>query len=324
MEYYMIAILSFVHRHKNIIVRIVAGLVLLFLLLFVIRGLRKPAEVVQINPRNQVIFVPEEVIVYKEIIKYLPAKHRRVAKDALDSAKKNGVDVGQLGIGESTTESVGEGTVTVSTIPFGTSSQLAFTPFTFTDGWRLWLESDGVIDPTTQKVKGTYTLKQQFVITHTMGRDANNLLTNEIKLFQMGKDGKPAELDIDSFYTIATKVSDTRPRPKFYMKPTLQGGVAVLPNTVQSPTGEVSVAFSASIPWWKRGTTRAVETTRYAYLSPTATFNNSDITVGISPISFNFGTVKHLPVTDLWSSPYIGVSLKNNQKKIGIVFGTTF
>lgn len=318
----MTKFVTFVVQHRTLLMRGVAAVALLILLVFIVRGLRKPAEVIQVNPKTQVIFVPK--IIYRDIDRYLPPKSRGPAKEALDSAKKNGTNVDQLGVGNAESTSVGEGTVTITTLPLTGSTPLVVQPFTFTDGWRLKLTSDGIVNPSTKTVKGTYELTQRFVITNTVGRDRNNLLTSDIKLFELDQHDTPREIDMTSSYTIATKASDTRPRAKFYVKPTLQGGVAVLPGSTQTPTGDTSSAFTVAIPWWKRGTARAVETTRYAYLTPTATLNNADITVGMTPVSFNIGTVQHLPVTDMWASPYLGISLKTNQKKFGVVFSTTF
>lgn len=320
----MVPVLLWLSKYRARVLRLIAIIGLIFLVLFIARKLHKPAEIVQVDPVTKIIFVPKEVIKYRDVVKYIPIKDRGVAKDALDAAKNKGVIVDQLGVTHATSDSVGEGTITITTLPLNASTPLAFSPFTFTDNWRLSMTSDGIVDPKTNTVSGTYTLRQKFVITNTIGQDENNLLTNDIKLFELDKEGKELPINTTSSYTIATKKLDTRPKPKLYVKPTLQGGVAVLPDSAQISPNTTTSAFSVSIPWWKRGTARAVETTRYAYLTPTATVNNGEVTVGVSPISFNLGTVKHLPITDLWSSPYIGVSLKNNQKKFGIVFGTTF
>lgn len=320
----MIPVFTFITSHRHVILRGVSVVAFLLLLVVVLRGLRKPAEVIHVDPVTKVVFIPRQVIAYRDIVKYIPKEDQGIVKRALDSAKNNGTNVDQINVGRVDSSTFGEGTITVTTTNLGTSTPFAFTPFEFTDGWRLRMKSDGVVDPVTHTVKGTYELKQQFVITNTIGRDRNNLLTSEIKLFELDPQGKQRELDTTSSYTVATKTSDQRPRAKFYVKPTLQGGVAVLPSVASTAEGGTTSAFSVGIPWWKRGTARAVETTRYAYLTPTATLNNADITVGITPVSFNIGTVKHLPVTDLWASPYVGVSLNTNQKKFGVVFSTTF
>jgi hypothetical protein len=79
------------------------------------------------------------------------------------------------------------------------------------------------------------------------------------------------------------------------------------------------------MPWLKRGTTEAVETTRYAYFTPIITVNNADFTAGLLPVSLNVGTLTYLPLTDLWISPYVGVSVKDaNAKRFGVIFSTTF
>jgi hypothetical protein len=115
------------------------------------------------------------------------------------------------------------------------------------------------------------------------------------------------------------------------MKPTIQGGIGILPRwetttTPYTTDGQMryDTGLVIAIPWWKRGTTTAVENTRYAYLTPMATFNDTEFTAGLSPLSVNFGTLRHSPVTDIWFSPYVGLSSKQGTKKFAIVFTTTF
>lgn len=78
------------------------------------------------------------------------------------------------------------------------------------------------------------------------------------------------------------------------------------------------------MPWLQRGTIRAVEYTRYAYFAPAVAGNNTEQAIGVLPISFNLGTVNHLPITDVWVSPFVGVRTSDNMKKFAVVFTTTF
>lgn len=309
----MISMLTFFASRRHTLIRIIGGVVLLFLLVLIVRGLRKPPKVIQLDPITSVIEIPVEKLTTKTVTKYVQTQDRAaVARLMKDNAALNST-VQQLTISLAEAKSSGSGPVIITPPPTNSTPTVVEVPIAlkFKD-WRLDFQSDGVT--------ANYTLSQKFSIINTLGRNENNVPVNIVRLFEINE--KDQRIPIPTIETTTIYAQPTRQH--FYVKPTLQGGVAVLPNVTETMDASTTSAFSVSIPWWKRGTTQAVESTRYAYLTPAATFSDGDITLGVMPASVNVGTIKYLPVTDLWFSPYAGVSIKSNQKKFGIVFSTTF
>lgn len=318
----MTAIFALLFRYRKPLFRLAAIVALIFLAVAIVRGATKPPRTIQLDPITKVIEVPVEKITTKTVTQYVRVEDLAAAKQLLAENEKLHATVQQLTVSLAEATSKGQGD-TVVTIPGATPEappQIIEVPVSvkFKD-WRLDFQSVGS--------SGTYTLSQKFSILNTVARDENNIPVNVVRLFEIGEHGE--RLPISTIET--TTISVQPDQMRFYLKPTLQAGLAILPSwiTVTTPTttgGETQYPVSAvlGVPWWKRGTTRAVETTRYAYLTPVVTINDTEVVVGVLPISANLGTLKHVPFTDLWVSPFAGVSSKNSTKKFGIVFTTTF
>jgi hypothetical protein len=318
----MTAIFAVFFRYRNPLLRAGAVLALIFLSVVIVRSATHPPKIIQLDPITKVIEVPVEKITTKTVTQYVKVEDRAAATQLLRDNEKLKATVQQLTISLADATSKGHGE-TVITVPSSTPDappQIIEVPVSvkFKD-WRLDFQSVGS--------SGTYTLSQKFAILNTTGRNDNNEPVNVVRLFEIGEGGERIPIP-----TIETTTISVRPdQMRFYVKPTLQAGMAILPEwvtfhtpTTTGGTTEYPLSVALAVPWWKRGTTRAVETTRYAYLTPTVTLNGKETVIGILPISVNLGTVKHVPFTDLWVSPFAGISSKNSTKKFGIVFTTTF
>lgn len=316
----MSVIFAFLFRYQRALLRLGAILALSGLALIIVRGATRPPRIVHVDPITTVIEVPVERITTKTVTQYVRVEDRAAAAQLLADNEALNATVQQLTLSLAEATSTGRGTTTI-TLPSSDVATLLDTgpvSVTFKD-WRLDFRSVDSV--------GTYTLSQKFSILNTTGRDANNTPVNIVRLFEIGEDGERIPIP-----TVETTIISTRPdQMRFYVKPTLQAGIAVLPEWVSSSdstTTRGTTTYPASgvlaLPWFKRGTTRAVETTRYAYLTPAVTLNGKQVMIGLLPISANVGTVKHSPFTDLWISPFIGISSQQSTKKFGVIFTTTF
>jgi hypothetical protein len=318
----MTAIFAVFLRYRRLLLRGAAALALLILAAIIVHGATRPPHIVQLDPITKVVEVPVEKITTKTVTQYVKVEDRAAAKQLLADNEKLKATVQQLtvSLAEATSRGQGETVITIPSTTPETPPQIIEVPVEvkFKD-WRLNFQSVGT--------SGTYTLSQKFSILNTVGRNENNVPVNVVRLFEIGEHGERLPIPTVETTTISVQPDQMR----FYLKPTLQAGLGVLPEwlTINTPTTtggttKYPVSGVVAIPWWKRGTTRAVETTRYAYLTPAMTINGEQVVLGLLPISANIGTVKHVPFTDLWVSPFIGISSKNSTKKFGIVFTTTF
>jgi len=316
----MLSILAVYVRYRKLFIRITSTLALIVLLAYIIRTATTPPRTIQLDPITSVIEVPVEKLTTKTVTKYVQVQDRAAVERLMkDNAALNST-VQQLTISLAEAKSSGSGPVIVTPPPTNSTPTVVEVPMSlkFKD-WRLDFQSDGVT--------ANYTLSQKFSIINTLGYNKNNVPVNIVRLFEINE--KDQRIPIP---TIETTTIYAQPiRQHFYVKPTFQGGVGILPRWEATTTPDIynkHIAYDTtivlSVPWWKRGTTTAVENTRYAYLSPTTTINDTEFTAGVMPISVNFGTFKHTPFSDIWGSPYVGINFGNSSKKFAIVFTTTF
>lgn len=306
-------------KYRIGIIRAILVLVIVGLLATIIHLSNKPARVIQLDPITKVIEVPVEKLTTKIVKQYVRVEDKPAVEKLMKDNAAIGSTVQQLTVSLADTISYGAGTITILP-PTDTTPTIIEVPkaLQFKD-WRLDFQSDGTT--------ANYTLTQKFSIINTVGRDTNNTPVNIVRLFEIGENGERVAIP-----TVETTTISTQPtRSHFYVKPTIQGGMGILPrwettttpNTTRGRT-HYDTGFVIATPWWKRGTTTAVENTRYAFLTPMATFNDTEFTSGLSPVSVNLGTLRHSPVTDIWFSPYVGLSSKQGTKKFAVVFTTTF
>lgn len=277
------------------------------------------------SPEVTRVYVDRPVIHTKDLLEYIDKNDHEAVRRLMKENEKLRNEVTIVLVQKHKGTSTGEGPVTVSGLPqytigplppsapvFGTEAPTIPEPFklTFKD-WRLAFESDGT--------QAHYTLTQQFSIISTAGRDKNNEPTNSVELYEIGSNGERVLIPV----TEVTRATAKPTSPFFYAKPSLQGGMAVLPQSVSGDV-EYDAAFALSLPWFKRGTTTAAEDTRWAYLTPMVTVSDQEWTGGVVPVSFNLGTIKHTPFNDLWVSPYAGISSDRGRTKFAITLSTTF
>lgn len=291
--------------------RIVAAVVLIALLAFIYYGSTKPPRITQLDPITKVVEVPVDKITTKVVKEYVRVEDRAAVNSLLQENKKLHSTVNQLTTSLAKTTSTGQGTTTIS-FPSDSTQPIVFptvierpVSVSFKD-WRLNFQSDGA--------RGQYTLTQRYSIVNTVGRTENNVPVNLVRLFEIGEHDERIPIPVVETTTIATQPD----QPHFYVKPQLQGGVALFPD---NPT---TYAFTVALPWLQRGTIRAAEYTRYAYLTPAVTFTSAEQTVGVAPLSVNIGTFKYMPFRDVWVAPYGGMNITTSTKRFALVFTTTF
>lgn len=305
------------NKYRTPVFQVVALLVIILLIKAIIGGATKPPRIIQLDPITKVIEVPVEKLTIKNVTEYVKVEDRARVTQLLRENSRLNAKVEQLtvALAEHTTTGSGEAVITIPTPATpGTDDVVDAAPaepitVTFKD-WRLDFRSIGT--------QATYTLSQKFSIINTVARNKNNVPVNLIRLYEIGENGERVEIPTVESTTIAVKPG----QPRFYVKGSLQAGAGTSPITRE---GQLQFDHSAviALPWLKRGTSNAVETTRYAYLSPAVMINGKEVIAGILPISFNFGTI--LPLfSDLWASPFVGKSSQSNTGRFGIAFTATF
>ncbi len=269
-------------------------------------------RIIQLDPITKTIEIPVERITTKVVKEYVRVEDRSAVEALLKENDALRVQVSQLTISLAAATSTGSGPVvtTPTTPPVTDTPTLPPPPQTlrFKD-WRLDFMSDGTT--------ATYTLTQRFAIINTVGVNDDNVPVQQVRLFEIGPNDERNPIPVSETTTIAA----IPPAARWYVKPTLQAGIEMTPTDVRT---KPELAGVIAISWWKRGAARAVESTRYALLSPAITLRKNTTTVGILPISLNIGTFPHVPLTDVWVSPYIGLNLKTSQRRFGVAFTATF
>ena len=294
-------------------VRVVCGVAILALLGLIVYGAQKPPRVTYLDPITKVIEVPVEKITTKVVKEYVRVEDRAGVTSLLRENKKLQSTVEQLTTSLAVSTGTGRGTTTVTFPSDPTHPSLFPTPIevpaavSFKD-WRLSFESNGS--------DGRYTLTQRYSILNTVGRNKDNVPVNLVRLFEIGEHGERIPIPLTETTTIAVQPN----QPHMYIRPQVQGGVAFFSGMESNPTP----TFTVAVPWLHRGTIRATEYTRYAYLTPMMTVSNEEKTVGIAPLSINVGTFKHTPFQDVWVSPYGGINPETSTKRFALVFTTTF
>lgn len=309
-------ILTRLFQYRRILIRF--GLLGLLLItgVFIWQGAHRPPKIVQLDPITTVIEVPVEKLTTKTVKKYVRVEDRAAVNKLLAENKRLKTEVQLLTIASAESTSTGSGPINYTLIPptpeNPTPALPIPQPFTFKD-YRLEFASlDGKI--------GTYTLTQKFSIVNTVGRNDKNVPVNIIGLFELDANNNRREIPIKELTTIIAK----QPNAQFYLKPTLQAGISVLPGITTNNPDKAPTGLAIAIPWLKRGTGRVVETTRYAYLTPTVVVNGKNTVIGVMPISVNTGTLKYTPFSDIWVSPFVGADITTSTRQLGMIFSATF
>lgn len=289
-------------------------LVALVLGFFLIKALNRPPDIItQIDTVTRTVEVPVDRITTRTVTRYIPQEDVAAVEALLKENAELKVRVEQLSVSVAKREDTISGPVTTIPATDATPQLINY------KDWRLNFQSDGV--------SATYTLSQQFSIVNTVGRNDYGIPVHQIRLYEMGPEGERLPITTVSTTTIATQTGQYR----WYVSPRLQAGVQWTAKTVKSTLPsqtttktELVPGGMVALPWLYRGTSKAVGDTRYAFLTPVFTFNATETTYGILPVSFNFGSVRYLPFTDVWASPYIGKYTETGAVRIGIAISTTF
>lgn len=289
----------------------------------IIRGCQQEPERIPVAERT--VYVPVTNI--KEIVKYLPAEEKKIVKDILRSFP-NPKGPTSIAVSSGTTTNSGTGTTTAVPTTLTTGVTLSDTiargvsfgsaPLPQPD--RQWTDPrrDLTITVNADASRVQYTLTQKYTLISAIGENIKKQPVHQYKLYEELKDGTKAEIPL-----VTTIYGVDQYAPRFYRKATLQAGAGAFPtNAAAALSMETGVAVA--VPWLKRGRTIAVEDTRYAFLTPAVTANAKEAVIGTFPVSINLGTIKHVPFTDVWVSPFVGISSDANKKRWGVVISATF
>lgn len=150
-----------------------------------------------------------------------------------------------------------------------------------------------------------YDLSQAFTIVTTTGKGKDGHPLSLVKLFQTTPSGQ-AEISSKT-----TEVFADPSAPGWHVNPRIHGGVGI--NDAGHYGGVV--AFQ----WLTFGSTKAAEDSRFAILSPAVGITKASKDLGLLPISFNLGRIKHNPLSNTWFSPTIDLN-----KRVGVAITATF
>jgi len=273
----------------------------------------QPPIITKLPGNNTVVRLPGiDKLTVKLIYKYVPVEDKAAIEAVMAENAKLKAEVQQLTLTVASSSSTNTGTITVEPNPTVPTKPT----YTF-DDWRLKFWSDGD--------RATYTLAQKFIIVNSVGKNKVNVPVNIVSLFEIDAQGARVPVPTTSTLTVAVGP----PGRHWYVKPGIQVGIGYLPAPITSPAYDstpTQFAWSGvvAVPWLKRGVTTATEDTRYAFLTPTVTANAQEATVGVLPVSVNLGNLKHVPLTNLWASPYIGFAPTAGKYRAGFAVTATF
>lgn len=307
----MITVVAYLFRYRRFAFRI-AAILLVIMGVVMWRNLHDTPKITQVSPIAKVIEIPVERIREKDVVKYVRVEDRAAVNALLQQNRKLNADVEQLTLALAQHTSSGSGTIVYTPpVPGSVGADSMYKPFKFND-YRLSLTSvDGI--------NATYELNQRFSIVASTGRDKQNRPINIIKLFEIDNKEERHPITTTEITTIVPK----QPGSHFYVQPSLQAGVGILPGTATT-TQNSAANIIVAIPWLKRAKTETVETTRYAYLTPAVSVKGKTTVVGVMPVSINTGTFKYTPFSDIWVSPFAGINTATNKKELGLTVTATF
>lgn len=261
------------------------------------------AVVVQTTPTTKTITVPTATLTPKTITNTVYVQDKASANALLAENTTLKIQMQQLNETVATLQASGSGTektipvtdIPKALVPAGTTATSTVIEF---QDWRLHFIQNGT--------NATYDLTQKFEIESTNGKNAQGVPTNLFKVYELGAKGEKLPLTDVTTVTIAA----TPNLPHWYVKPTLQAGVGVATNLKGVAGIPKTQAFLIGVQWLQHGSTTAPADTKWALLSPVYVHTSgTNGEVGILPISLNLAAIPHLPVTNVWVSPYVGVSL---------------
>lgn len=284
---------------KSAALRYGVGVVILLALGFM---LRKPTTVTVTNTvTGPTVTVYRDVVQYKDVVKYVPVADQTVVKALLAENEALKLKVQSLSLTTHTTPINLPATTGPVIMVANPASPIPDTVF---DDWRLHFKSNGKT--------AAYTLTQKFTILNSIGRDANNVAVATTKLYEIGPGETKTLIPTSESLLIVTGP----PTARFYLKLGVQGGWGL----VRTSTGTTAPPSAiVALPWLHRGSTTAPGDTRWSFLTPAGTYNKTEKSVGILPISLNVGTLPGIRTvfTNIWVAPYFGTTTGKSVNRIG-------
>jgi hypothetical protein len=290
------------------VLRTVATFVVACILMVVLQhAWPRPPQVVYETPTTKTVFVDK--LVTKDIEKVVtdPQQAKQVAA-LLAENKKLKAQVQALVIANATHEVHGEGPIVrldpyvPGPLPTATPAPAAVGSYHFED-FRL--------NFTTDLTRAKYDLHQRFEVLSTLAKTKAGVPFTTVKLNEVGPQGERWPLDVTS-----TLIEAAPKDASWFVGPKVQAGLAK--TTVD--TGAV-----VGLQWLRRGSTKATEDTTFALLTPVAFLSTDVKEAGVLPVSVNLGRIKHQPFTNLWVSPYVGISVAHRTaSSAGVALTATF
>ena len=279
-------------------------------------------------PNVTTIQVPVGRLTPEAVEDYVEPVHTDLANDLLAENEGLKVLVEELSVSLATATSEGRGDVVVTPLETPLSSPIfhlgntppADTPVEAPPPIRSRVAfNDFRLNFLAEGTEAEYTLSQKFLILNTTGRNENNVPTNLIRLFEIG----PGETRTSIPVTETTTIVAAATPEHWYVKIGVQGGMG---HIVGRTGDEASLTAFIGMPWLKRGTNRSTERTRWAIATPVVTYDYTETSFGMLPVSLNIGTImseKH-PLTNIWISPYIGTTTGTTVNRVGGILSVTF
>lgn len=172
--------------------------------------------------------------------------------------------------------------------------------------YRLHFVSDGLF--------AKYDLTQRFEVLTTTGKTKDGIPTTTVKLFELGP--QDVRMPVTSLKTVAIFAGERGPH--WYLRPHVQAGFAV----TQTGTNQRMNGGIVGIQWLKHGKSHAPRDTTFSLLTPVVFVSDTVQELGLLPLSYNIGSIKKQPFTNLWVSPYVGFS--KTVSRVGISLTATF
>jgi hypothetical protein len=276
-------------------------------------------------PHVTTIEIPVPVLTEKIVTQYLqrPQDAAAIAAVLRENAGLK-IRVEQLTVSLAEAKSTGQGTSVIESPPPAiTVLAPPRTRMNFTD-WRLNFTADGT--------DVRYVLSQKFSIVSTVGRNKKGVPTNLIELYEFGPDETRMPITTTDTKTIAVTAS-----PRWHVTPAIQAGMGRITPTSLTVTRTVVAGVSQTqrgtdfatsavfaIQWLKRGTDDSLGKTRWAVASPALSITSTDRAIGVLPVSFNVGSIRRQPFTNLWISPFVGTSGTAIIDRVGLIGSATF
>lgn len=294
--------LSLLLKHKRVALEVVGATLLAILIGVHVHDQFNPTIItVQTAPTTTTVYVDNPIITERIVTKILTdPKDKVIIQGLLDENKKLGLQVTNLSQTLADLQSKGGGEVT----PVEPKAPL--------QADQLYTFKDYRLNATFNTKQFSYTLTQKFEILSSSAKvQATGQQVRITKLYELGPNGERTE--------VPSKTIDIQANPsvsKFRVGLRLQGGAIYSQNK--------ELAGLIGVQWLRHGTSNAAEDSRWAILTPVARLSGTTHEAGVLLFSYNVGTLRHSPFSNLWLSPYVSPSGVTQVRTIGLGLSATF